>query len=109
MRCHRTKTRRQDSTDTIARREVLRGLGASLTLQWLESMARAGETDSASEPPVRFGTLVFASVVNPYQWWAKGNGKAMELSPTLQPLAPYQHHITVLREFHVFNNTSGPH
>lgn len=91
-----------------SRRTVLRGLGATLTLPWMESLAwAAGE--SASRPPVRFGTLVFANGVNPYQWWANGDGEAMELSPTLQPLAPYRDDITILRELHVFNNTSGPH
>jgi hypothetical protein len=33
----------------------------------------------------------------------------MELSSTLQPLAAFRRDITVLRELHVFDNTSGPH
>lgn len=33
----------------------------------------------------------------------------LELSSTLKPLAPFKRDITVLRELHVFNNTSGPH
>lgn len=95
------------------RRTVLRGLGASLTIPWMESLAWAkGEparlTDT-SKPPVRFGTLIFANGVNPYQWWANGDGQAMELSPTLQPLDAMKQHITVFKELHVFNNTAGPH
>ena len=93
----------------ITRRTVLQGIGATLTLPWMESLSWARGKLANEKPPVRFGTLVFANGVNPYQWWAKGSGDAMELSPTLQPLAPFKHDITVLRELHVFNNTSGPH
>jgi len=93
----------------LPRRTVLQGIGATLTLPWMESLAWAGGETADQKPPVRFGTLIFANGVNPYQWWAKGEGDAMELSPTLQPLAPFKRHITVLRDLHVFNNTSGPH
>lgn len=93
----------------LSRRTVLRGLGATLTLPWLESVAWARGERSDSKPPIRFGTLVFANGVNPYEWWAKESGSDMELSPTLQPLAPHTSDITILRELHVFNNTSGPH
>ena len=93
----------------LTRRTVLRGLGASLALPWMESLAWARGDDASAKPPVRFGTLVFANGVNPYQWWARGDGVDMELSPTLMPLSPFKGDITVLRELHVFNNTSGPH
>lgn len=93
----------------ISRRTVLRGVGATLTLPWLESLAWAAGEKKLSRAPVRFGTLIFANGVNPYEWWAKGTGDDLQLSKTLQPLAPYKRHITVLNELHVFNNTSGPH
>lgn len=93
----------------ISRRNAIQGLGATLALPWLESLAwAAGEPDGA-QPPVRFGTLVFANGVNPYEWWAKGEGDSLELSSTLKPLEPFTQDITVLQELHVFNNTSGPH
>lgn len=101
-------TKSHHTRQGVRRRAVLRGLGATLALPWLESLAwAAGQPDE--KPPVRFGSLVFANGVNPYHWWARGDGDAMELSPTLQPLAPHRREITVLRELHVFNNTSGPH
>ena len=93
----------------VSRRTVLRGVGASLTLPWMESLVRAVGDVESSRPPVRFGTLLFANGVNPYEWWARGDGDAMELSESLQPLAPFKRDITVMRELHVFNNTSGPH
>lgn len=102
---------------SFSRRTLLRGIGATLALPWMESLlwskARAaGVSTSAAvnaKAPVRYGCLLFANGVNPHQWWAKGAGEAMELSSTLQPLAPFKWHITVLKDLHVFNNTSGPH
>ncbi len=97
----------------VSRRTVLRGMGASLTLPWLESFAWHQNGNAAppadARPPVRWGCILFANGVNPRQWWARGEGKNMRLSPTLQPLAPFRDDILVLRDLHVFNNTSGPH
>jgi len=98
-------------TSSIARRAFLRGTGATLALPWLPSFAWAqgGKAAENAKAPVRYGCMLFANGVNPHEWWAKGEGEAMELSSTLQPLAPFKRDITVLRELHVFNNTSGPH
>jgi hypothetical protein len=96
-------------THPINRRTVLKGLGATFALPWLESLAWAADAPPASRPPVRFGTLVFANGVNPYEWCARGEGESLELSSTMKPLEPFKRDITVLRELHVFNNTSGPH
>jgi hypothetical protein len=91
---------------------VLRGLGASLALPWLESLTWAeakGASNSVARPPLRWGCLLFANGVNPHHWWAKGADDSFQLSPTLQPLEPFKRDIAVLQELHVFNNTSGPH
>ncbi len=101
----------------LSRRTLLKGLGATLALPWLDSLiwaeARAAGVSSTAaakaKAPVRYGVMMFANGVNPHQWSAKGSGDAMELSTTLQPLAPFKRHLTVLNELHVFNNTSGPH
>ncbi|MBA4019655.1 MAG: hypothetical protein C0483_21020 [Pirellula sp.] len=101
----------------LTRRTLLRGAGAALALPWLPSLvwsqARAvGESTTAAmkaKAPVRYGCLLFANGVNPHEWRANGDGDAMELSSTLQPLAPFKRDITVLRNLHVYNNTSGPH
>jgi hypothetical protein len=85
------------------RRHLLQGLGATLGLPFFESLAKP-----TSKAP-RYGCLLFSNGVNPHKWWAKGEGEAMELSSTLQPLAAFKRDITVLRNLHVFNNTSGPH
>lgn len=94
-----------------SRRTLLRGLGATLTLPWMPSLAWAqgGKAAEQAKAPVRYGCLLFANGVNPHEWHAQGDGEAMRLSSTLQPLAELKQHITVLKDLHVFNNTSGPH
>lgn len=97
---------------TVSRRTVLQGLGATLALPWMESLAWADaktNPQSADKPPLRWGCVLFANGVNPDHWWAKQHGGELELSPTLQPLAPYRDQLLVFRELHVFNKTSGPH
>ena len=98
-------------TSSLSRRGFLRGSGATLALPWLPSFAWAqgGKAAENAKAPVRYGCMLFANGVNPHEWWAKGDGEAMELSSTLQPLAAFKRDITVLSELHVFNNTSGPH
>ncbi len=98
-------------TSSISLRAFLRGAGATLALPWLPSFAWAqgGKAAENAKAPVRYGCMIFANGVNPHEWWAKGEGDAMELSSTLQPLAAFKRDITVMRELHVFNNTSGPH
>lgn len=86
------------------RRHLLKGLGATLTLPWFESMA-----NNAAKAPLRYGCLLFANGVNPHEWNASGDGEAMMLSSSLKPLEAMKQHITVLKDLHVFNNTSGPH
>jgi len=102
----------------FTRRTLLRGLGATLALPWFESLAWAqaratgastAAAAAANRAPVRYGCLLFANGVNPHEWWAKDQGEAMQLSSTLEPLAPFKRDLTVLRDLHVFNNTSGPH
>lgn len=98
---------------SLPRRALLRGLGATLALPWLESHAWAasGKTKAtlATRAPLRFGSLVFANGVNPYEWWAKEKEGSMQLSRVLEPLSDHHDDITILKELHVFNNTSGPH
>lgn len=87
------------------RRHLLKGLGATLTLPWFESLA----STAAAKAPVRYGCLLFANGVNPHEWDASGDGAGLRLSSSLQPLEGLKQHLTVLKDLHVFNNTSGPH
>lgn len=99
------------SARITSRRAFLSGAGATLALPWLPSFAWAqgGKAAEHTKAPVRYGCLLFANGVNPHEWNAEGNGEAMKLSSSLKPLESLKQHITVLKDLHVFNNTSGPH
>jgi len=102
---------------TVNRRAILRGLGATLMLPWMESFAGLARTANAkseigavvSGPPRRWATVLFANGVNVEHWWTKGEGSAMELSDTLQPLAPHREDILALNKLEYFGGTSGAH
>ncbi|MCO8121795.1 DUF1552 domain-containing protein [Stieleria sp. TO1_6] len=84
-------TRPPSRPNRICRRTVLRGVGASLGLPWLESMPVWGTepvVDDSPQIPLRFGVQFMACGVNADHWWAKGAGEEMELGKSLQPLAP---------------------
>jgi hypothetical protein len=88
----------QDSR--MNRRTVLRGAGVAMALPWLESITVwGGETASGTAPqsfPQRFAALFMGNGINPNQWWAKGAGAGMELSKSLQPLAPLRTKLNVV-------------
>lgn len=73
----------------LSRRVILQGLGATVALPWLESARLLGaEPVADNTPPKRFAFLFFGDGIHPPQWWAKGDGAAMELGPALESLAP---------------------
>ncbi len=74
----------------FSRRTMLRGLGVSMALPWLESLNVWGDeapgTRTASEPPVRLAVLFAGNGFHSKEWWARGEGKRMELGKVLTPL-----------------------
>ena len=77
----------------ISRRTMLRGLGVSMALPWLESVRVWGDETSAkkaSEAPVRLAVLFSGNGFHSKEWWVKGEGKAMELGKVLAPLKPHR-------------------
>jgi len=84
---------------TISRRTVLRGLGVTMALPWLESLPAFG-AHAMSAPqgpfPKRFAVLFMGNGINGNHWWAKGSGAEMKLSKSLQPLEPLKHKINVI-------------
>jgi len=69
----------------LDRRTVLRGVGVSLALPWLDAMAPA--VRGAAEPPARLVALYLGNGMNMRSWTPAGEG-ALRLSPTLASLAP---------------------
>src|SRR5262245_7186511 len=80
--------------NSISRRMFLRGAGVTMALPWLESVPVWGADAPAA--PKRFAALFMACGVNPDHWWAKGSGPDMELSKSLQPVAPFRKHLNVI-------------
>jgi hypothetical protein len=91
---------------SISRRTVLRGLGVTMALPWLESMAWASPaqsavpgnmvTTAAGTFPKRFAVLFMGNGINGNHWWARGQGAEMKLGKTLQPLEPLKHKVNVI-------------
>ena len=46
--------------------------------------------------PKRCATLFMGNGINPKHWWAKSAGADMELSKSLEPLAPYKTRLNVI-------------
>jgi len=78
----------------ISRRHLLRGIGATLTLPWLEGLAYADGGHAAVEagPPRRWAALVANGVVGP-DWHAKQTPEGIVFSEVLSPLTPHQQDI----------------
>jgi len=77
----------------ISRRAVLRGIGCTMALPWLESMHALADTPAF---PKRFGVVFLGNGINEDHWTAEGAGAAMKLGRTLQPLEPIKQKINVI-------------
>jgi hypothetical protein len=84
----------------ISRRTLLKGVGVTMALPWLESLPVWGTTPSSASaalvPPRRFAALFMGNGVSPNNWWAKGTGSEMQLSKSLEPLASLRPRLNVI-------------
>jgi hypothetical protein len=85
----------------FSRRSFLRGLGVTMALPWLESRNVWGDTPvrnkPASEAPVRLAVLFSGNGFHSKEWWAKGEGKDMELGKVLEPLGDFREKLLFVR------------
>ncbi len=82
------------------RRAVLRGIGVSLALPWLESVSlwgRASAHANATDPPVRLACLFAGNGFHSDHWWARGEGQNMELGKVLESLIPFREKLLFLK------------
>jgi Protein of unknown function (DUF1552) len=86
------------SAKSLPRRTVLRGLGATMALPFLEAMVPAFSLRgrAAAKPVHRFQTFYVPNGMAMPYWSPKGEGTAFELSPILEPLAAYRNQMLVL-------------
>jgi Protein of unknown function (DUF1552) len=82
----------------LPRRTVLRGLGATIALPLLDAMVPALTAQSAtSANAVRCLSLIYiGNGVAPGYWTPRGEGRAFEMSPILEPLESIRDHLVVL-------------
>jgi hypothetical protein len=84
-------------TKSLPRRTVLRGIGSSVALPLLEAMLppfSRGQTKA--QPARRFQTFYVPNGMAMEYWLPKTEGAAFELTPILEPLAPYRNQMLVL-------------
>src|SRR6195952_4792415 len=86
----------------LSRRTFLRGIGVTMALPWLESLPVWGDEKTSraggsSQPPVRFACLFSGNGFHSKEWWARGEGKQMELGKVLQPLHPFREKLNFIR------------
>lgn len=77
----------------LSRRTLLRGLGVSMALPWMESLpvwgAASGAAD-ASKPPVRLAILFAGNGFHGGEWWAREEKDGLALGRVLQPLNEFK-------------------
>lgn len=95
-------------SQTMSRRMMLRGIGVSIALPWLESVPVWGDqtlSKGASEAPVRLAVLFAGNGFQSHEWWVKGEGRQMELGKVLQPLEPFREKLLLIRG--LYNSEAG--
>ena len=83
----------------IPRRTFLRGVGATVALPLLDGMipAFASVSDNAAgKPPVRLSMIYVPNGRIMEKWIPKTVGTGFEMTPILEPLAPFRDHLIVL-------------
>lgn len=78
----------------FSRRRWLRGMGVTMALPWMESLPVWGDeprgNQVSSDAPVRLAVLFAGNGFHSKEWWAKGEGKQMELGQVLAPLHDFR-------------------
>jgi hypothetical protein len=83
---------------SLSRRTVLRGIGATIALPFLDAMVPAAK--AAARPANRFLTFYVPNGMAMEYWSPKGEGTTFELSPILEPLSPHRDQLTILSGLH---------
>jgi Protein of unknown function (DUF1552) len=111
------KPQRKPVNRGLARRAFLKGVGVTVALPWLESLAGVGSTAysavvedasagavTAAGFPKRFAALFMGCGVNPDHWTATGSGSELKLGKTLSPLEEIKSKTNVIHG--LFNKSS---
>ncbi|MCC7419090.1 MAG: DUF1552 domain-containing protein [Planctomycetaceae bacterium] len=85
----------------FSRRTLLRGLGVTMALPWMESLSAWGDEPSRSVAtgtgegprggaPIRTAVLFSGNGFHSKEWWAKGEGESMQFGRVLEPLTDFR-------------------
>jgi len=80
---------------SLPRRTLLQGLGTTMALPFLDAMF-APFARASTKPVNRFQAFYVPNGMAMEYWVPKGEGSAFELSPILEPLAPFRDQMLVL-------------
>ena len=85
-------------TKSLPRRTLLRGIGTTVALPFLEAMLPpfSRRAQAAAKPVRRFLAFYTPNGMAMEYWTPKGEGKDFELTPILEPLAPFRDQMLVL-------------
>jgi hypothetical protein len=84
------------SQSKLTRRTLLRGVGVTVALPWLEAIPLVAREAGAATYPRRFAALFMGNGICPKHWSANGAGADMELSKCLEPLTPLRSRLNVV-------------
>ena len=86
------------SRKALPRRTVLRGIGTTLALPLLDGMVPAltALSRTAARPVKRLGVVYVPNGIVMEQWTPAAAGAGFEMTPTLQPLAPFRDRLLVV-------------
>ncbi|MEZ6062862.1 MAG: DUF1552 domain-containing protein [Planctomycetaceae bacterium] len=88
-------------THEFSRRRMLRGLGVTVALPWMESLTVWGDEpagrEPASEAPVRMAILFAGNGFHGREWFATGEGPSMQLGRVLAPLEGFRDRLLFIR------------
>ena len=84
----------------LPRRTVLRGMGATLALPFLEAMVPAltATAQTVANRPRRFGVVFVPLGERPGYWTPKTVGPDFEFTQILKPIEKFRQHVTVVSE-----------
>lgn len=91
----------------LSRRILLKGLGVSVALPWLEAAHLWGGdfAKPTKKSPQRFACMFIGDGISPPNWWSKGDGAAMELGPSLVSLERHKDQLNVING--LYNQQAG--
>ena len=97
-----------ERTQTITRRNILRGVGAAVALPWLETLANA-ETEKQSGPPQRFACFYIANGVQGWDETIQHADGTIQFGNGLNALSNLAPDINVVKGLFHENSQSGTH